>query len=234
MVPSQPQPFPLRHDLTRRCRGRDGARGHGRAPRAGCGAHGGERTVRRPCILHAPHNFLHIMPRVLQHAPVIRRSAHQHLPRSPSTTVMAASTARTSGESVTCTCHAAIRRKTAYTCQYLVHNAGMRLRSAHCRRSIQNSRRRSRSSPLSAAQVMRRCETVAARSALSHAHAFFGLRVHWTLISRPGPMPCRVAYRTHKRNTADLQHNRLSLPARTIAPRAFFLQAPCEHAQYPL
>jgi hypothetical protein len=51
---------------------------------------------------------------------------------------------------------------------------------------------------------------------------------------RPGLMPCRVAYRTHKHNTADLQHNRLSLPARTIALRASFLQAPCVHAQYPL
>ena len=115
------------------------------------------------------------MPRVLQHAPVIRRSAHQHLPRSPSTAVMPARTARTGGESATCTSHAAMRRKTAYTCQYLVHNAGMRLRSAHCRRSIQTSRRRIRSSLLNAAQVMRRCKMVAARSAHScarvHAHA---------------------------------------------------------------
>jgi hypothetical protein len=176
-VPSQPQPFPLRHDLTRRCRCRDaehvaqGARGHGRAPSTGCGAHVGERTVRRPCTLHVSHSVLYIMPRVLQHAPVIRRRAHQHLPRSPSRAVMPASTARTSGESATCTCHAAMRWKTAYSCQYLVRNAGMRLRSAHCRRSIQTSwrriRRRIRSSLLSAVQVMRRCETVAARSAHS-------------------------------------------------------------------
>ncbi len=63
-VPSQPQPFPLRHDLICRCHCRDaehaehvaqGARWHGRAPRAGCGAHVGERTVRWPCKLHAPH-----------------------------------------------------------------------------------------------------------------------------------------------------------------------------------
>jgi hypothetical protein len=49
-------------------------------------------------------------------------------------------------------------------------NAGMPLCSARCRRSIQTSRRRSRSSLLSAAQVMRRSETVAARSAHSYAH----------------------------------------------------------------
>jgi hypothetical protein len=61
------------------------------------------------------------------------------------------------------------------TCEYLVHNAGVWLRSAHSRRGIQTSRWRIRSSLLSAAQVMRRCETVAARSAHScpqvHAHA---------------------------------------------------------------
>jgi hypothetical protein len=59
-VPSQPQPFPLRHDLTRRCRCRDakhvaqGACWHCRAPRAGCG---GESSVRRPCKLRASCNM---------------------------------------------------------------------------------------------------------------------------------------------------------------------------------
>jgi hypothetical protein len=96
---------------------------------------------------------------------------------NPSTAVMTTSTARAGGESATCTCHAAMRWKTAYTCQYIVHNAGVRLRSAHCRRSIPTSRRRRiRSLKLhSAAKVMHRCETVAARSAHSyarvHAHA---------------------------------------------------------------
>ena len=169
--------FPLRHDLTRRrsCRvaehAAQGARWRGRAPRADCGAHVGARSVRRPCKPHAPHSVVHIMPRVMQRAPVIRRSAHQHLPCSPSTAVMPASTARTGGERAACTCQAAMRRKTAYTCQYLVHNAGVRLRAAHCPRSMQTSRRQSRSLKLlSAAQVMRRCEMVAARSAHSHAH----------------------------------------------------------------
>jgi hypothetical protein len=84
---------------------------------------------------------------------------------------MPASTARTGGESAPCTCHAAMRLKTPYTCQYLLHNAGVRLRSAHCRRSIQTSRLRIRSLKLlSAGQVMRCCETVAARRAHSCAH----------------------------------------------------------------
>ncbi len=57
-----------------------------------------------------------------------------------------------------------------------MHIAGVRLRAAHCRRSTRTSRRRSRSlKPLSAAQAMRRCDMVAARSAHScpqvHAHA---------------------------------------------------------------
>jgi hypothetical protein len=56
------------------------------------------------------------------------------------------------------------------TCQYLVRNTGVRLRSAHCRRSTRTSWRRIRSSLLSAAQVMRRCKMVAARSAHSYAH----------------------------------------------------------------
>jgi hypothetical protein len=174
-VPTQPQPFPLRHDLTRRCRCRDtkhvahGARWHCRAPRAGCGAHGGESSVRWPCTLHVLHSVLHSMPRVMPHSPATRRSAHQQLPCSPSTAATPASTAGTGGESATCTCHAAMRWKTAYTCEYLVHDAGLRLRSAHCRRSIQTSRRQIRSlKPLSAAQVMRRSETVAARSAHSY------------------------------------------------------------------
>ena len=113
-VPSQPQPFPLRHDLTRRCRCRvaehvaQGAR-YGRAPRADCGARAGESSVRRPCTRHAPHSVVHIMPRVMQHSPATRRGAHQHLPCSPSTAVMTACTARTGGVSATCTCHAAMR-----------------------------------------------------------------------------------------------------------------------------
>jgi hypothetical protein len=121
-------------------------------------------------MLHASHSVVHIMPRAMQHAPAMRRSAHQHLPRSPSTAVMPAGTAGTGGERAARTCHAAMRRKTPYTCRYLVHNAGVLLRAAHCRRSTRTSRRRSRSlKPLSAAQVMRRSEMVAARSAHSHA-----------------------------------------------------------------
>ncbi len=126
-------------------------------------------------MLHAPHRVVRIMPRVIQRAPVVRRSAHQHLPYSPSTAVMPASTARSGGESATCTSHAAMRWKTTCTCRYLVLNAGMWLRSAHCRRSIQTAWRRIRSILLSAAQVMRRSEMVAAHSAHScarvHAHA---------------------------------------------------------------
>jgi hypothetical protein len=106
----------------------------------------------------------------MQHSPATRRSAHRYLPRSPSTAVMPAGTARTGGESATCTCHAAMRWKTPYTFEYLMRNAGMRLRSAHCRRSIQTSWRRIRSSLLSAAHVMRRCKRVAARSTHSCAH----------------------------------------------------------------
>ncbi len=126
-------------------------------------------------MLHAPHRVVRIMPRVIQRAPVVRRSAHQHLPCSPSTAVMPASTARSGGESATCTSHAAMRWKTTYTLEYRMHNAGVRLRSAHCRRSIQTAWRRIRSILLSAAQVMHRCKMVAARSAHScarvHAHA---------------------------------------------------------------
>ncbi len=100
----------------------------------------------------------------------ICRAAHQQRP------CQLASTARTGGESAICTSHVAIRWKTTYTCQYLVHNAGVRLRSAHCRRSTRTSRRQIRSLKLlSAAQVMLRCEMVAARGAHScasvHAHA---------------------------------------------------------------
>jgi hypothetical protein len=58
------------------------------------------------------------MPRAMRRAPVIGCSAHQHLPCSPSTAAMPASTAGTGGESATCTCHAAMRWKTTYTCQY--------------------------------------------------------------------------------------------------------------------
>ena len=135
-------------------------------------AYAGFASCTRRTARHVPYSVLHIcsMPHVMQHAPATRHSAHQHLPCSPSTAVLPASTARTGGESATRTCHAAMRRQTTYTCQYLVHNAGVWLRSAHCRRSIQTSRRQIRSLKLlSAAQVMHRCDMVAARSAHSCA-----------------------------------------------------------------
>jgi hypothetical protein len=168
-----------------------------------------------------------------------------------------------------------------------VHNAGVRLRSAHSRRSIQTSWRRIRSSLLSAAQVMHRCEMVAARSAHScpqvHAHApssharvsavcecagcasvspMRTLRVphagHHVVDSSPGGDPMRGGILrvtgtlgAHLQAGSDavpsgipdaqtqhssLQHATLhaSLPARAVALRASFLQAPCEHAQYPV
>jgi hypothetical protein len=96
-------------------------------------AYAGFASCTRRTARHVPYSVLHIcsMPHVMQHAPATRHSAHQHLPCSPSTAVMPASTARTGGESATCTSHAAIRWKTTYTFEYLLHNAGMRLRSAH-------------------------------------------------------------------------------------------------------
>jgi hypothetical protein len=74
-LPSPPQPFPLRNDLTRRCRGRDaehvaqGARWHGRAPRADCGAHVGACSVRRLCKPHAIQRRAHHATCLATHLP---------------------------------------------------------------------------------------------------------------------------------------------------------------------
>ncbi len=54
------------------------------------------------------------------------RSAHQHLPRSPSTAVMPASPAGSGGESATCTCQVAIRWKTTDSIHLSVPHAQRR------------------------------------------------------------------------------------------------------------
>jgi hypothetical protein len=165
--------FPLRRDLTwYSCRVAEHAaqaRWHGRAPRAVCRAHGGESSVRRPCMLHAPHGMMTC---------AVQRTAHSACRAKRTCTCHDAvriSICRAAHRQLSCqlallglaeraqhrTCHAARTWKTTYTCPYLVRNAGVRLRVALCRRSIQTSRRRLRSLKLLfAAQLMRRCETV--------------------------------------------------------------------------
>ena len=77
-------------------------------------AYAGFASCTRRTARHVPYSVRHIcsMPHVMPHAPATRRSAHQHLPCSPSTAVMPASIAKTGGESAARTCHAAMRWKT--------------------------------------------------------------------------------------------------------------------------
>jgi hypothetical protein len=304
-VPSQPQPFPLQHDLTRRCRCRDakhvaqGARWHGRAPRADYGAHGGESSVRWPCKLHVSHGMmtcaysvLHSMPRVMPRTPATRRSAHQHLPRSPSTAVTPASPAGTGGESAARTCHAAIRWRTP--CHLSVPRAQRRcaaslgaLTAQHSNLAPANSKPKAAECGASDASLRHgsgsQCTLIRTRA---RARAFLArtcecaVLVGWTCQREPHvdtpSIPCwapcggshtRVGSHAgwdssggtldaHLHAGSDavpsgipdtptqhsrLQHNRLhaSLPARTIAPRASFLQAPasthntlCDYQEY--
>ena len=77
------------------------------AKKAACA---GRASCARRATWHVLCNVMYIcnMPRVMERAPVICRSAHQHLP-CRTTAAMPASTARTGRESATCTCHAAMR-----------------------------------------------------------------------------------------------------------------------------